>query len=163
MEITAKSAFEVIKFHCNPQKGPHLVFDLFFGGRNKKSNFIGGINDDRKTLHENMFQMMFPGLTPQVHFGTGKGGYKKYLSKRYTADFYDEDNNIIYEIDGDSHNEEIQQLKDKIRDSFFWNELGIRTIRYTNEEVEEKLKNHLLNLEKMGELHELLKAQRRES
>lgn len=158
MKTTAEEVFEVIKFHCNPDKGPHLLFDLFFGGMDNKSNFIGGINDDRNTLHENMFQMMFPKLTPQVHFGTGKGGYKKYLSKRYTADFYDENNDTIYEIDGSNHNEEIQQLKDKIRDAFFWKELGIRTIRYTNEEVERKLMSHLLNLEETGELHELLKS-----
>src|SRR5699024_12876131 len=107
---------------------------MFFGGssslsKEKEHNFVGGINDTRRTLHENMFHLLYPGLKSQVHFGTGKGGLEKYHSKRFTADFFDEENKKIYEIDGKSHKEERQILKDKIRSYVFWNKLGIETYR----------------------------------
>jgi|SRR5690625_900822 len=154
-----KKHYEYIRFHCRPDKDKSEfeifdeVFNMFFGQLPKgKSNFIGGINDKRNTLHENMFHMLYPDLTPQVHFGTGKGGLKKYHSKRFTADFYDEENEVIYEIDGSSHKEELQMLKDKIRDYFFWNELGIKTYRITNEEVEQMVIKRLEQLHEMGKL-----------
>ena len=138
-----KKEFERIKFECRPNRDIEIgyfdVFDIFFGNSPKiniNSNFIGGVNDKRNTLHENMFHALYPYLTPQVHFGTGKGGLEKYLSKRYTADFYSEEGNVIYEIDGSNHKTELQQSKDRLRDLFFEIELGIKTIRLTNKEVE---------------------------
>lgn len=153
-----KNVFNQIKFECRPNKDKPFfdeVLSIFFGGT--EQNFIGGMNDDRNTLHENLFHAMFPDLKAQVHFGTGVGGYEKYLSKRYTADFYDEERNIIFEIDGRSHNTEINIMKDKIRDYFFFHELGIRTIRYTNDEVEEMLTRRLKRLDETGELSEFFK------
>src|SRR5690625_645959 len=148
--------YEYIKLQCSPYNlGFNDIFDMFFSGshtKKKTHNFVGGINDTRNTLHENMFHMLYPDLTPQVHFGTGKGGLKKYHSKRFTADFYDEENEVIYEIDGSSHKEELQMLKDKIRDYFFWNELGIKTYRITNEEVEQMVIKRLEQLHEMGKL-----------
>lgn len=159
MNETVRKTFEQIKIECRPNKdieiSPLDVFDIFFGQSNKlniNSNFIGGINDKRNTLHENMFQALFPHLIPQVHFGTGKGGYEKYWSKRFTADFFDEDKNIIYEIDGRNHETELQYYKDKIRDAFFMIEHGIKTIRYTNEQVEQMVINRLETLDKEGKL-----------
>jgi len=68
---------------------------------------------------------------------------KKYGVKRYIADFYDNDNDLIYEIDGENHSNELQILKDKIRDYFFFYDLNIKTIRLSNKEVEKILKERL--------------------
>jgi hypothetical protein len=128
------------------------VFNVFIDDIFKTSNFIGGINDKKRTLHENMFARMYPHLKSQVHFGTGKGGYKEYGVKRYTVDFYDEHNRIIYEIDGKNHNLKLNKLKDRIRELFFGLELGITTVRFTNEQVEQMLFDRLVNLREKGVL-----------
>ena len=152
--------FNIIKFECRPDKDEpffNFMFETFFGGveKRKTSNFVGGINDKRNTLHENMFLVMWgDSVKAQVHFGTGKGGYEKYLTKRYTADFYDEENDIIYEIDGDSHKTELQILKDRLRDYFFLHELGIRTIRISNKRVEQILIDELNRKYESGEYDE---------
>lgn len=160
MNEVVEKTFKQIKIECSPNKDIEIsyfdVFDIFFGQSPKlniNSNFVGGINDERNTLHENLFQAMYPSLKSQVHFGTGKGGLEKYLSKRFTADFYDEENNIIYEIDGNSHKTELQYYKDKIRDAFFFIEHGIKTIRYTNEQVELMVIDKLEKLDKEGKLY----------
>lgn len=156
--------FEDIKFNLRPEKETplfELMFESFFKSPEesniRKNNFIGGMNDRKNTLHENLFQAMFPDLKSQVTFGTGKGGYEKYLSKKFTADFYDKENKVIFEIDGKSHTTELGVLKNKIRDYFFWHELGLRTIRITNERVEEMLMEHLKELNESGDLDEILK------
>lgn len=147
--------FDALLLECSPENPFHLIFDSFFGGNSKsKINFIGGINDNRNTLHENLFSALYPKLKKQVHFATGKDGYEKYLTKRYTADFYDEENDIIYEIDGASHDTELQKIKDKIRDYFFWHELGIKTVRLTNKAVEKIAWERLCALNREGNLSE---------
>lgn len=137
--------FDALKFECRPNKdlthGVGILNEFL-----KTDNFVGGINDKRNTLHENLFSAMFPHLKKQVHFGTDKGGYEKYLSKRYTADFYNETTDEIYEIDGSSHKTELQKLKDNIRDIFFWQELGIKTVRLSNQDVETMVMNRLQKL-----------------
>lgn len=160
MNEVVEKTFKQIKIECRPNKDIEIsysdVFDIFFGQSPKlniSSNFVGGINDKRNTLHENLFQAIYPSLKSQVHFGTGKDGLEKYLSKRFTADFYDEENSIIYEIDGNSHKTELQYYKDKIRDAFFFIEHGIKTIRYTNEQVELMVINKLEKLDKEGKLY----------
>ncbi|KON90543.1 hypothetical protein AF333_29040 [Aneurinibacillus migulanus] len=147
----------MIKNQCNPNCPSDFgeVFDIFFSSQS--SNFVGGQGDKRRTTHENMFSMLYPHMKQQVHFGTGKGGLEEYLSKRFTADFYDEENNIIYEIDGDNHKTEIKILKDKIRDYFFYHELGIRTVRLTNQQVEEMMMEKLLELERKGLLSDVIR------
>lgn len=159
MKTNIDLIFEAIKFECRSDRGKNhfeIAFELFFGSdANKHHNFIGGQNDKRHTLHENIFQALYPDLESQVTFGTGKGGYKKYLSKKYTADFLDRKNRIIYEIDGANHFTEIGILKDQIRDHFFLHELGIKTIHITNEKVEKLLLERLRILEQEGVLNEL--------
>ncbi|WP_242225920.1 DUF559 domain-containing protein [Bacillus cereus group sp. BfR-BA-01358] len=125
------------------------VSSLIFGDC-KPHNFKGGCNDRKGTYHEVVFGLLYPWLKSQVSFGTGKGGYEKYGVKRYIADFYDEERKIIYEIDGKSHNTKIGILKDAIRNIFFRDELGIKTIRFTNEEVEQLLRDRLAELKKKG-------------
>jgi hypothetical protein len=84
-----------------------------------RSNFHGGNNDNFKTKHENMFHSIFPELQFQRSFGTGNGGYKKYGTKRYIADFVDDLSQTVIEIDGDNHKALRCEVKDKIREYFF--------------------------------------------
>lgn len=51
---------------------------------------------------------------------------------RFIADFYCSELGLVIEIDGDSHDK--KKNTDKLRDKFLLC-LGIRTIRFTNEEV----------------------------
>lgn len=99
-----------------------------------KSNLHGGCNDNFNTKYENIFSKIFPYLQKQCSFGTGHGGYKKYGVKRYIADFVDPFSKTIIEIDGENHNEELQKMKDTLRDLFFLKN-GYITIRFTNQEV----------------------------
>lgn len=121
-----------------------LASELFFGG-NKLPKF-------EYTKHENVFAKMYPGLERQVTFGTGKGGLEKWHTKKYTCDFFDRKNKIIYEIDGDSHKSEYQMLKDKFRDCFFYLEKNIKTVRVTNREVEEMLLERIRKLNLVDEV-----------
>lgn len=121
-----------------------LASELFFGG-DKLPKF-------EYTKHENVFAKMYPGLERQVTFGTGKGGLEKWHTKKYTCDFFDRKNKIIYEIDGDSHKSEYQMLKDKFRDCFFYLEKNIKTVRVTNREVEEMLLERIRKLNLVDEV-----------
>lgn len=98
------------------------------------------------TTHERIFHLMYPSLKQQVVVGTGKGGYKKWGVKKFTLDFYDENKNIAYEIDGKSHETEIGKLQDKYRDMLLRYLYDIRTVRYSNEEVENMLKRRIKEL-----------------
>lgn len=106
-----------------------------------RSNFHGGCNDHLNTKYENIFHSIFPYLLPQKPFGTGKNGYKKYGTKRYIADFFDPLSNTIIEIDGTTHDDDVQKLKDHLRELFFL-ENGYLTVRFTNDEVLKIFKLH---------------------
>lgn len=94
------------------------------------------LNNFSYTYHEELFHLMFPQFKQQVPFGTGKGGLEKWGSKKFVADFYDENSKIIYEIDGKSHKPYYRQISDRLRDFFFEENLGIKTLRIMNEDVE---------------------------
>ncbi|CAE6919551.1 putative protein [Vibrio sp. B1FIG11] len=67
---------------------------------------------------------------------------------RYIVDFYCAELNLVIEIDGDSHFSDEGKEKDTIRDSFM-ETLGIKVLRFTNEEVmkqTESVLERLLNL-----------------
>jgi len=87
------------------------------------------------TLHENMFAVLCPTLKRQVTFGTGKGGLEKWGSKKFTADFFNEKEKIVYEIDGNSHKNERNRIVDRIK-TIFLETKGICVVRITNEQVE---------------------------
>ncbi|WP_425653069.1 endonuclease domain-containing protein [Vibrio campbellii] len=53
---------------------------------------------------------------------------------RYIVDFYCPELNLVIEIDGDSHFSDEGKEKDTIRDAFM-ETLGIKVLRFTNEEV----------------------------
>lgn len=93
------------------------------------------IRQFENTKHEIMFASMFPRLKQQTTFGTGKGGLKKWLTKKFTVDFYDEKNKVAYEIDGKSHQTKMGWVSDRLKDHFM-KEKGIIVIHYTNEQVE---------------------------
>lgn len=88
------------------------------------------------TLHENMFASLFPHLERQVTFGTGKNGLENWCTKKFTADFYDPENQIVIEIDGSSHETERQRIIDRIKEIFFAKK-GIKVYRISNEKVKE--------------------------
>lgn len=106
---------------------------------NRKTKAFDKYNQFDYTLHENMFASLFPQFERQVTFGTGKGGLNKWGTKKFVADFYDNENKIVYEIDGKSHGRYINQLTDEIKKRFL-EKKGIRTIRITNEQVEDMFK-----------------------
>jgi len=63
----------------------------------------------------------------------------------YVVDFYCSTNKIVIEVDGDTHGEEIEKIKDKRKEDFLCS-LGIRVIRYTNREIMQNLDGVLENL-----------------
>lgn len=75
-------------------------------------------------------------------------GYKFVRQKpinRFVIDFYCAELSLAIEVDGNSHNNKLE--RDKSRDNFL-NVCGIKTIRFTNEEVLsgiEKIKENLIN------------------
>ena len=150
-----QNVFNQVKEYCRPRYSTKeeamtkLCRQLFNG---KYSNFIGGCNDKRRTMHESMFALMYPDLMQQAPFGTKKGGYKKYGFKRIIADFYDPDRGIVYEIDGRNHTEELQELKDQVRGHFLALEYGVETIRISNEAVEKMMLDRLKTLKDEGRL-----------
>lgn len=126
---------------CSPYADFNFITDSILGER--KGNFIGGNGDYVRTKHEKVFKLLYPNLLEQVSFGTGVGGYEKYTFKRVVVDFYDEKNKLAIEIDGNSHKRYSRQLKDKMKELMLLEVYGIKTIRFTNEEVEELLKKRV--------------------
>lgn len=94
-------------------------------------------------MYEQFFHILYPKLEQQVVFGTGKGGYKKYGVKKITADFYDPEEKIVYEIDGPEHKYGRHKLTDKRRDLVLGLVFNITTVRITNEEVERMIKRRI--------------------
>lgn len=52
----------------------------------------------------------------------------------YVVDFYCPAKHIVVEVDGDSHFDELQKQYDVVREEFF-QQLGIRTFSFRNDEV----------------------------
>jgi very-short-patch-repair endonuclease len=75
-------------------------------------------------------------------------GYKFVRQKpidRFVVDFYCSELSLVIEVDGSSHNKKLE--RDKSRDNFL-KVCGIKTIRFTNEEILseiEKVKSNLIN------------------
>lgn len=144
-----EKAFKIIKLNFDPKLNLGSLNNLLFNMPN--SNFSGG-NGDVRTMHERIFHVFYPEFIQQVSFGSGKGGFDKYGFKTITVDFLDEKNNIAYEIDGKNHEQELQKLKDRMKEIFLYQEYGIKTKRITNQNVEEMLLKRLEKLEEEGVL-----------
>ena len=65
----------------------------------------------------------------------------------YIADFYCSEKKIVIEIDGDTHFKDDAVEYDKIRTEFF-NSVGIKVIRFTNNEVYQNIKEVLEEIER---------------
>jgi very-short-patch-repair endonuclease len=58
----------------------------------------------------------------------------------YILDFYCKEKRLVVEIDGEIHNTKEAGEYDKVRDKFFI-ELDYKVLRFTNDEVEQNIKN----------------------
>ena len=63
----------------------------------------------------------------------------------YIVDFYCPEQSLVIEIDGDSHADADQMLKDQLRDGHFQS-LGLRVIRYSNDDIVKNLDGVLEDL-----------------
>ncbi|MGR5435852.1 endonuclease domain-containing protein [Vibrio owensii] len=68
---------------------------------------------------------------------------------RYIVDFYCAELNLVIEIDGDSHFSDEGKEKDAMRDAFL-EALGIKVLRFTNEEVMKQTESVLERLFNLG-------------
>ena len=66
----------------------------------------------------------------------------------YIVDFYCAAKSVVIEVDGDVHAQEVQAVKDEVRERFLRN-LGLRIVRYTNDEILTNLDGVLENLRVM--------------
>lgn len=135
--MTDKEIVSYLKgaFFAQSKAFTDVVID-FLDDTPSKIRIEGAKGDVDGTFHEWLFSQMFPHYQKQVSFGTGKGGYKKYFCKCYTADFVDEQRKEIIEIDGKSHNRRIHKIKDQLRTVFFQSK-GYTVYRLKNEDVEQ--------------------------
>lgn len=130
------------------------LFDMFFG--KKQSKFVGGCGDSRRTLHEQLLSLMALKMRKQVVFGTGKNGLKKYGSKRFIADFVDDENKIVLEVDGNSHKSIKSRIRDLKKEKCLLEIYGYGTVRFTNEMVETVVKDWLLKAKSQGIFRDVL-------
>ncbi len=65
----------------------------------------------------------------------------------YIVDFYCPDRRLVIEVDGDTHAEADQVVRDKERD-WYLASLGLEVVRYTNGDVVDNLEGVLLDLGK---------------
>ena len=63
----------------------------------------------------------------------------------YIVDFYCPEQSLVIEVDGDSHADADQMLKDQLRDRYFQS-LGLRVIRYFNDDIVKNLDGVLEHL-----------------
>jgi very-short-patch-repair endonuclease len=63
----------------------------------------------------------------------------------YIVDFYCSEQSLVIEVDGDSHADPDQTLKDQLRDNYLQS-LGLRVIRYYNDDIVKNLEGILEDL-----------------
>jgi very-short-patch-repair endonuclease len=61
------------------------------------------------------------------------------------VDFYCPEQSLVIEVDGDSHADADQMLKDQLRDRYFQS-IGLRVIRYFNDDIVKNLDGVLEDL-----------------
>lgn len=66
--------------------------------------------------------------------------HRQYVLNNYILDFYCPAKKIAIELDGSQHYSDEGEEKDKLRDTTL-NELGIKVLRYTNIEINQKFNN----------------------
>jgi len=103
----------------------------------KKTSFRHmGLNRKGNTSTESeiVFAELHPEFKREVSFGTGIGGLKKWKSTRFIADFVDEKNKIVYEIDGSSHTIPGRKDRDMRKDAFL-KSIGYEVIRIKEDDL----------------------------
>ncbi|MES2059622.1 MAG: endonuclease domain-containing protein [Patescibacteria group bacterium] len=94
-------------------------------------------------------------LTPQEkilweHLRNRKLGMKfrrQHSIGPYIADFYSRESMLVVEIDGNQHKDKNAKIYDSDRTSYF-NELGIKVLRFWNGEVETDIEKMLAKIKK---------------
>ncbi len=66
--------------------------------------------------------------------------------KKYIVDFYCKPLNLVIEVDGGYHEEELQKIKDKERQQIL-EELGLNFLRFSDKEVRKNIDNVLRVIE----------------
>jgi very-short-patch-repair endonuclease len=66
--------------------------------------------------------------------------------KRYIVDFYCKPLNLVIEVDGGYHEEEVQKIKDSERQRVL-EEMGLNFLRFTEKEVRKNIDNVLRIIE----------------
>jgi very-short-patch-repair endonuclease len=85
--------------------------------------------DNRKAMtmaERRMWHEIIPNLPARV--------MRQRVIGNYIADFYCASKKLVIEVDGDSHYSDVAQGYDRIRTDYF-ESLGIRVVRYTNDNV----------------------------
>jgi very-short-patch-repair endonuclease len=148
--ITKEQAFEWLRVKCEEIDTVPLFMSIIDPDCIINKIPAGANGSCRRTIHENMFSMLYPGLLTQVSFGTKKHGMDNYGSRRFIVDFYDPDEKMAYEIDGKSHKRLKYRLSDVQKSICLLELYGIQTVRFTNDQVEAMLKKRLKELEEKG-------------
>jgi very-short-patch-repair endonuclease len=92
-------------------------------------NLIDRARDNRKAMTQaerRMWYEIIPNLNIKV--------MRQRVIGNYIADFYCASKKLVIEVDGDSHFSDDAQEYDRIRTDYF-ESLGIRVVRYTNDDV----------------------------
>jgi len=135
------------------QKGQTKINDVMSASNNKKLRQIARVTcrelrknqtNAEKIFWEHVRNRKFMGLKINRQFPI----FYDFLGKEsfYIADFYCHEKKLVIELDGKIH--ERQKEQDKLRTEII-NLLGIRVIRFKNEEVEQNIDNVLSKITKI--------------
>ncbi len=83
------------------------------------------------------------------HHVDGLGFRRQVPMQSYVADFVWHAAKLVIELDGESHDFESRQARDRVRDAWFEAQ-GYRVLRYTNEDVLKNLSGVVENIREMA-------------
>ena len=104
----------------NPSKNPEIVKKMEATRKRLKIGFYRRINGTVRSKEEMvMDKYLLPlGFKTNHNMGTGNGGWKKYGCPHFQADFYNEEKNLVVELDGSSHLKKGKKETDARKDKF---------------------------------------------
>ncbi len=102
---------------------------------NLKRRFRSEMTPAERELWSRLRGQQFQGLKFRRQHGIGS----------YIVDFYCPAGSLVIEVDGDSHAEEYQLVKDTQRDALL-RSLGLQVIRYANDDIHKNLDGVLEDL-----------------
>ncbi len=124
------------------QYASFVMNQTFQQGKSPRRRFGGFHRHGPETWHERLIGLWYPNLKRQVDFGTGRLGARRYLANSFTADFLDEAEGTVYEVDGETHNLPNQRTSDLNKECFF-RDRGLNVVRISNSSVESRLADAL--------------------